>query len=109
MSNTAPTAVSPRTATPATRGDTGLDLRHDRGPCQARAARLSVARQVRQQRRGYAAAVLRGLARNHRGRPVAQVQATLRASLNPLGVRLTPAVLRALAADITAGRPVELP
>jgi hypothetical protein len=72
-------------------------------------AQLSVARQVRQQRRGYAAAVLRTLARTHRGRPVGQIQATLRASLTPLGVRLAPAALRALATDIAAGRPVELP
>jgi hypothetical protein len=33
----------------------------------------------------------------------------LRSSLAPLGVRLTPARLRELAADIAAGRPVELP
>ena len=72
-------------------------------------AQISVARQVRQQRRGYAAAVLRTLARTHRGRPVTQIQATLRGSLTPLGVRLAPAVLRALATDIAAGRPVELP
>ena len=72
-------------------------------------ARISVARQVRQQRRGYAAAVLRTLARTHRGRPATQIRATLRSSLAPLGVRLTPATLRELAADIAAGRPVELP
>ena len=72
-------------------------------------ARISVARQVRQQRRGYATAVLRTLARTHRGRPAAQIHATLRSSLTPLGVRLSPATLRELAADIAAGRPVELP
>jgi hypothetical protein len=72
-------------------------------------ARIGVARQVRQQRRGYATAVLRSLARAHRGRPVTQIQATLRSSLTPLGVRLTPARLRELAVDIAAGRPVELP
>jgi hypothetical protein len=33
----------------------------------------------------------------------------LGSSLAPLGVRLTPATLRELAADIAAGRPVELP
>jgi hypothetical protein len=75
----------------------------------ARPASISVARQVKLQRRGYAAAVLRTLARTHRDRPIAQVQAALRASLTPLGVRLTPAVLRALATDIAAGRPVALP
>jgi len=74
-----------------------------------RPARISVARQVKQQRRGYAAAVLRTLARTHRGRPAIQIHATLRSSLAPLGVRLTPARLRELAADIAAGRPVELP
>ena len=78
-------------------------------PPRQTAARMSVARQVRQQRRGYAAAVLRSLARTHRGRPATQIQATLRSSLTPLGVRLTPATLRGLAADIAAGRPVELP
>jgi len=109
MRNTAPTAVSPRTATPGTRGTPASSTATTVSRVPPAPARLSVARQVRQQRRGYAAAVLRGLARDHRGRPVAQVQATLRASLKPLGVRLTPAALRALAADITAGRPVELP
>ena len=78
-------------------------------PPRPKPARISVARQVRQQRRGYAVAVLRTLARTHRGRPVAQIHATLRSSLTPLGVRLTPATLRELAADVAAGRPVELP
>jgi hypothetical protein len=72
-------------------------------------ARLSVARQVKQQRRGYAAAVLRSLARTHQGRPAIQIHATLRSSLTALGVRLTAAALRELATDIAAGRPVELP
>jgi hypothetical protein len=78
-------------------------------PPRRKPARISVSRQVRQQRRGYATAVLRSLARTHRGRPATQIQATLRSSLTPLGVRLTPATLRGLAADIAAGRPVELP
>jgi hypothetical protein len=78
-------------------------------PARSRPARIGVARQVKQQRRGYAAAVLRTLARTHRGRPATQIRATLRGSLAPLGVRLTPATLRELAADIAAGRPVELP
>jgi hypothetical protein len=69
----------------------------------------AVARQVKQQRRGYARAVLRALARSQQGRPTAQVQRTLRDSLAPLGVRLSPTILRELAADITAGRSVELP
>ena len=72
-------------------------------------APISVARQVRQQRRGYATAVLRTLARTHQGRPATQIHATLRISLASLGVRLTPATLRELAADLAAGRPVELP
>ncbi len=72
-------------------------------------ARISVARQAKQQRRGYAAAVLRGLARSNQGWPAEQIQATLRSSLTPLGVRLAPDVLRGLAADIAAGRPVALP
>jgi hypothetical protein len=82
-------------------------------PARSRPARIGVARQVKQQvkqqRRGYAAAVLRTLARTHRGRPPTQIRATLRGSLAPLGVRLTPATLRELAADIAVGRPVELP
>jgi hypothetical protein len=78
-------------------------------PRRPKPARISVARQVQQQRRGYATAVLRTLARTHRGRPTTQIHATLRSSLAPLGVRLTPAGLRELAADIAAGRPVALP
>jgi hypothetical protein len=78
-------------------------------PPRRKAAGISVARQVRQQRRGYAIAVLRTLARTHRGRPATQIHATLRSSLTFLGVRLSPATLRGLAADIAAGRPVELP
>lgn len=103
MKSTAATAIPPARQTAATPTATTA-ARTTRAP-----ARLSVARQVRQQRRGYATAVLRALARNNQGRPVAQIQATLRASLTPLGVRLPPAALRALAADITRGRPVELP
>jgi len=78
-------------------------------PPRPKPARISVSRQVKQQRRGYATAVLRALARTHQGRPATQIHATLRSSLTPLGVRLTPTTLRALAADIAAGRPVELP
>jgi hypothetical protein len=99
--NTTTTATTSTTTTPAPA----------RRPSSARSrpARIGVARQVKQQRRGYAAAVLRTLARTHRGRPATQIRATLRGSLAPLGVRLTPATLRELAADIAAGRPVELP
>jgi hypothetical protein len=69
----------------------------------------SVAAQVKDQRRGYARAVVRSLARAQRGQPVAQVQRVLRGALTPLGVRLSPAALRELAAGIAAGTPVELP
>lgn len=69
----------------------------------------SVAAQVKEQRRNYARAVVRSLARVHRGRSVAQVQRQLRSALTPLSVRLSPAVLRELAAGIAAGTPVELP
>jgi hypothetical protein len=100
--NAATTAVTTSTAmTPATRPRPS--------PPRPSPARISVARQVRLQRRGYATAVLRTLARTQRGRPATQIRATLRSSLAPLGVRLTPARLRELAADIAAGRPVELP
>src|SRR5215213_10026432 len=71
--------------------------------------RAAAARQVALQRRGYAAAVLRALARNQRGRTTAQIQRTLRDSLTPLGLRVSPAALHQLATDIAAGRPVQLP
>jgi hypothetical protein len=71
--------------------------------------RASMSRQVQQQRRGYAQAVLRALARSQRGRPTPQIQRVLRDALSPLGVRLPPAALQELAAGIAAGRPVELP
>ena len=76
---------------------------------QSRIRRASMSRQVKQQRRGYAQAVLRALARSQRGRPTPQIQRVLRDALSPLGVRLSPAVLQELAAGIAAGRPVELP
>jgi hypothetical protein len=68
-----------------------------------------VSQQIAQQRRGYAGAVLRALARTHRGRPVAVVQRVLGEALTPLGVRLSAAELHDLAAGITAGKPVTLP
>jgi hypothetical protein len=97
------------TTTTATTSTTTPAARPRPTPPRPKPARISVARQVKQQRRGYAAAVLRTLARTHQGRPVTQIHATLRSSLAPLSVRLTPATLRELAADIAAGRPVELP
>ena len=53
--------------------------------------RASISRQVKQQRRGYAQAVLRALARSQQGRPTPQVQRVLRDALSPLGVRVSPA------------------
>lgn len=99
VNTTTPATTSPTTTTPGPRPT----------PPRPKPARISVARQVKQQRRGYATAVLRTLARTHQGRPATQIHATLRSSLAPLGVRVTPAALRELAADIAAGRPVELP
>ena len=95
-----PTRMATPSATPSTRA------RPDPARVRTRAA---AARQVALQRRGYAAAVLRALARNQRGRTSAQIQRTLRDSLTPLGLRLSPAALHQLATDIAARRPVELP
>ncbi len=78
-------------------------------PSRQRAStRTSVARQIKDQRRGYARAVLQALARTQHGRPTTQVQRVLRESLTPLGVRLSTARVHQLATDIAAGRPVEL-
>jgi hypothetical protein len=76
---------------------------------QHEAPRAIVARQVKEQRRRYARTALRSLARNLRGRPAGQIHRVLYDSLKPLGVRLPAATLHELAADIAAGRPVELP
>ena len=78
-------------------------------PGPGRMTTRAAARQVAQHRHGYAAAVLRALARHQQGRTTAQIQHTLRDSLTPLGLRLSPAALHQLATDIAAGRPVELP
>jgi len=75
---------------------------------QRTTTRASVTRQIKDQRRGYARAVLRTLARTQQDRPAAQVQRLLRDTLTPLGVRLPAATLHQLASDITAGRPVDL-
>ena len=79
-------------------------------PTRARAgaSRAEIARQVNTQRHRYAAAVLGSLARSQQGRPTAHIQHLLRNSLTPLGIRLAPARLHQLAADIAAGRPVTL-
>ncbi len=76
---------------------------------QSQTRRTDAARQVKEQRRRYAGAVLSGLARTQQGRPTATVQRVLRDALKPLGVRLSPHALRELAASIAAGRPGELP
>jgi len=68
-----------------------------------------MARQVKEQRRGYARAVLAALARSLNGRPAAQVRRVLQDSLRPLGVRLSPAELQAIAKNISTGQPVQLP
>ncbi len=67
-----------------------------------------MARQIKDQRHGYARAVLRTLARTQQDRPAAQVQRLLHDALTPLGVRLPAATLMQLASDNTAGRPVDL-
>jgi hypothetical protein len=70
--------------------------------------RRSVASEIKQQRRSYARAVLRSLARTQHGQPTVQVHRVLREALGSLGVRIPAATLHQLAADITAGRPVDL-
>lgn len=77
-----------------------------RRPVRSRAA---VARQVREQRSGYAVAVLAALARSMRARPAAQIRRLLKDSLQPLGVRLSTVQWQAMANAITAGQPVQLP
>ncbi len=72
------------------------------------ARRPGVTRQAAQARQAYAATVLRGLARTQQGRPAAQVRRLVKDALTPLGIRLTPAEWRQLAADVVAGRPVTL-
>lgn len=80
------------------------------GPAHGRPnrSRASVAGQVKQQRIRYAGAILGSLARSQQGRPATQIQHLLRDALTPLGIRLPPAKLHQLAADIAAGRPVAL-
>ena len=78
-------------------------------PLTQAARNRGAARQIKEQRRRYANTVLRSLVRSQQGRPAAQVQRVLRDALKPLGVRLTPGALHELAANISAGQPVELP
>ena len=72
-------------------------------------SRAMIARQVREQRRGYAVAVLAALARSMRGRPTAQIRRLVKDSLQPLGVQLSTAQWQAMAKAIAAGQPVQLP
>ena len=69
----------------------------------------SIAGQIKDQRRGYARAVLRALARTYQGRPTAQVQRVLKDAFKPLGVHLSAATVHDLATRISAGEPVTLP
>lgn len=64
---------------------------------------------IQEQRHGYARAVLRTLARTHRGRPTAEVQRVLNNALKPLGVSLSAPAMHKLALSIATGQPVELP
>ncbi len=75
----------------------------------AGAPRNTAAAQIKAQRRRYASAVLRSLSRTYAGRPAHEVQRVLASSMRPLGVRMPAGTLHALATDIAAGRPVELP
>lgn len=75
--------------------------------CQA-AHPSSVARKLRERRRGFARAALRGLARDLRDEPVDRVEQAVRDALAPLGVSLAPADITRLAIAIALGRPVEL-
>jgi len=53
---------------------------------QRTTTRASVARQIKDQRRSYARAVLRTLAHTQQDRPAAQMQHLLRDTLTPLGL-----------------------
>ncbi len=74
-----------------------------------RPAQINAARAVKQQRRGYARAVLQGVARTHRGLPAGHIQKTLTQALKPLGVRLSPTTLRELAATSRPATPSSCP
>lgn len=78
-------------------------------PRRPQRSKAAMARQVKEQRRGYARAVLAALARSLNGRPAAQIRRVLQDSLRPLGVRLSAAELQAIAKNISTGQPVQLP
>jgi hypothetical protein len=102
-------APATRAALPATAGPRVAAATAATPRPSARRGQAGVARQVKDQRRGYARAVLQSLGRTYRGRPAAGVIPILRQALAPLGVRLSPVQLRELARHIEAGHPVELP
>jgi hypothetical protein len=77
-----------------------------RRPVRSKAA---IARQIREQRRGYASAVLAALARSMQGRPTAQIRRLIKDSLQPLGVHLSTSQWQDLAKAIADGQPVQLP
>ena len=102
------TDVRPRGKEPGLAVTTASSVSTQRPLTQA-ARNSGAARQIKEQRRRYANAVLQSLARSQQGRSAAQVQRILRGALKPLGVRLPPGALHELAASISAGQPVELP
>ena len=65
----------------------GMSVTTQKGALRPRrgAPAAAVARQVKEQRRGYARAVLRALARSQQGQPTAQVQRTLRGLADTTG------------------------
>jgi len=77
-----------------------------RRPAQSKAA---LTRTVKEQRRGYARAVLAALARSLQGRPTPQIRQIVKNSLQPLGVRLSTVELQTIAKGISTGNPVQLP
>jgi hypothetical protein len=83
------------------------DLRSELDRCQA-AHPSSVARTLRERRRGFARAALRGLARDLRDQPVDRVERAIRDALTPFGISVAPEEITRLATDIALGRPVEL-
>jgi hypothetical protein len=87
--------------------DRNTDFSRALDRCQA-AHPSSVARRLRERRRGFARAALRGLARDLRDQPVGRVEQAVRDALTPLGVPLAPAEVTSLAEAIAAGRSVEL-
>jgi len=77
-----------------------------RRPAQSKAA---LTRTVKEQRRGYARAVLAAFARSLQGRPTPQIRQIVKNSLQPLGVRLSTVELQTIAKGISTGHPVQLP